>query len=64
MERSEDLIKIIQRIITLHLPIVPGAGRPDTPVYPPMLEVADKKDRSHSTNDVDDGDNLAACWLR
>ena len=25
-----------------------------------MLEVADKKDRSRSTNGVDDGDNLAA----
>ena len=29
----------------------------------PMLEVDDKKDRSHFTNDVDDGDNLPAFWL-
>ena len=28
-----------------------------------MLEVDDKKDRSRSTNDVDDGDNLPAFWL-
>ena len=28
-----------------------------------MLEVDDKKDRSRSTNDVVDGDNLPAFWL-